>query len=233
MAKVVLITGASGAIGAACAKYFAENGYFVLAHYNGNEQKIKELINEIGEDKCRAIQFDISDSASVASALKDLEVDVVVNNAGITKDKLFFWMENDDWESVIKTNVNGAFYVCKALLPAMIKKKNGAVVNISSITGLVGNIGQANYAASKGALISFTKSLSLEVARYNIRVNCVAPGLVKSAMTEGLDEAELKRLIPLKRFADAREIAEVVFFVADKASYITGEVINVSGGMVR
>jgi 3-oxoacyl-[acyl-carrier protein] reductase len=233
LAKNVLITGASGAIGAACARYFAQNGYFVYAHYNGNEQKIRELVGEIGEGSCQAIKFDVSDSASVSSALEGIEVDVIVNNAGITRDKLFFWMENDDWESVIKTNVNGAFYVCKILLPSMIKKKNGAVVNISSITGLVGNIGQANYAASKGALISFTKSLSLEVARYNIRVNCVAPGLVKSAMTEGLDEAELKKLIPLKRFAEPREIAEVVFFVADKASYMTGETINVSGGMVR
>lgn len=233
MAKTVLITGASGAIGSACAKYFAENGYFVYAHYNGNEQKIKELVSEIGSDKCVGICFDISDSSSVSSALKDVEVDVIVNNAGITRDKLFFWMENDDWESVIKTNVNGAFYVCKTLLPSMIKKKNGAIVNISSITGLVGNIGQANYAASKGALISFTKSLSLEVARYNIRVNCVAPGVVRSAMTEGLDEKELKKLIPLKRFGEPSEIAEVVFFVADKASYMTGEVMNVSGGMVR
>ena len=233
MAKTVLITGASGAIGSACAKYFAENGYFVYAHYNGNEQKIKELVSEIGSDKCVGICFDISDSSSVSSALKDVEVDVIVNNAGITRDKLFFWMENDDWESVIKTNINGAFYVCKTLLPSMIKKKNGAIVNISSITGLVGNIGQANYAASKGALISFTKSLSLEVARYNIRVNCVAPGVIKSAMTEELDEKELKKLIPLKRFGEPSEIAEVVFFVADKASYMTGEVVNVSGGMVR
>ncbi len=233
MAKTVLITGASGAIGSACAKYFAENGYFVFAHYNGNEQKIKELVSEIGGDKCVGICFDISDASSVSSALKDVEVDVIFNNAGITRDKLFFWMENDDWESVIKTNINGAFYVCKTLLPSMIKKKNGAIVNISSITGLVGNIGQANYAASKGALISFTKSLSLEVARYNIRVNCVAPGVVRSAMTEGLDEKELKKLIPLKRFGEPSEIAEVVFFVADKASYMTGEVVNVSGGMVR
>lgn len=233
MIKRVLITGASGAIGAACARYFAENGYFVYAHYNGNEQKINELVGEIGKDKCVGIKFDIADFDSVSSALKDIDVDIIVNNAGITRDKLFFWMENDDWDSVIKTNVNGAFYVCKTLLPSMIKKKNGAVVNISSIAGMVGNIGQANYAASKGAIIAFTKSLSLEVARYNIRVNCVAPGLVKSAMTEALDETELKRIIPMKRFGRPEEIAEVVFFVADKASYMTGEVINVSGGMVR
>ncbi|HRF57773.1 MAG TPA: SDR family NAD(P)-dependent oxidoreductase, partial [Campylobacterales bacterium] len=129
--------------------------------------------------------------------------------------------------------INGAFYVCKELLPKMIKRKNGAIVNISSIAGLVGNIGQSNYSTSKGALISFTKSLALETARYNIRVNCIAPGVVKSSMTKALPEDEVKKLIPLKRYAEPEEIAEVVFFIADKAGYITGEVINVSGGMVR
>jgi 3-oxoacyl-[acyl-carrier protein] reductase len=230
--KKVLITGATGAIGEACTRYFIENGYFVYAHYNGNETKAAELKKEFG-DMCETLCFDISDSVSVNTALADIEVDALVNNAGITKDKLFFWMENEDWEDVIKTNVNGAFYVSKALLPRMIKNKNGSVVNVSSIAGLVGNIGQANYSASKGALIAFTKSLCLEVARYNIRVNCVAPGLVESSMTEAINEADYKKLIPLRRFAKPREIAEVIFFVADKASYMTGETINVSGGMVR
>jgi len=228
----VLITGATGAIGEACARYFAANGYFVYAHYRGNEVKAKALKSELGE-ACETLCFDISNADSVRKALEGIELDALVNNAGITRDKLFFWMEDDDWDSVIKTNVNGAFYVTKALLPSMIKQKKGSIVNISSIAGLVGNIGQTNYSASKGALISFTKSLSLEVARYNIRVNCVAPGLVRSAMTEGLDENELKRSIPLRRFAEPSEIAEVVFFVADKASYITGETINVSGGMAQ
>lgn len=228
----MLITGATGAIGEACARYFAANGYFVYAHYHGNEVKAQALKSELGE-ACETICFDIASADSVRKALLNIEVDAIVNNAGITRDKLFFWMEDDEWDSVIKTNVNGAFYVTKALLPSMIKQKKGSIVNISSIAGLVGNIGQTNYSASKGALISFTKSLSLEVARYNIRVNCVAPGLVKSAMTAGLDENELKRSIPLKRFAEASEIAEVVFFVTDKASYMTGETLNVSGGMVR
>ncbi len=228
----MLITGATGAIGEACARYFAANGYFVYAHYRGNEVKAKALKSELGE-ACETLCFDISNADSVRKALEGIELDALVNNAGITRDKLFFWMEDDDWDSVIKTNVNGAFYVTKALLPSMIKQKKGSIVNISSIAGLVGNIGQTNYSASKGALISFTKSLSLEVARYNIRVNCVAPGLVRSAMTEGLDENELKRSIPLRRFAEPSEIAEVVFFVADKASYITGETINVSGGMAQ
>lgn len=232
MIKKVLVTGATGAIGEACVRYFAENGYFVYAHYHKNLAKAEELKKEFG-DSCETLCFDISDGSSVRNALLGIEVDAIVNNAGITRDKLFFWMEDEDWESVIDTNVNGAFYVTKTLLPSMIKNKRGSVVNISSIAGLVGNIGQSNYAASKGALISFTKSLSLEVARYNIRVNCVAPGLVKSEMTAALDENEIKKAIPLKRFAEASEIAEVVFFVTDKASYMTGETINVSGGMVR
>lgn len=181
MIKKVLVTGATGAIGEACVRYFVENGYFVYAHYYKNLAKAEELKKEFG-DSCETLCFDISDGSSVRNALLDIEVDAIVNNAGITRDKLFFWMEDEDWESVIDTNVNGAFYVTKTLLPSMIKNKKGSVVNISSIAGLVGNIGQSNYAASKGALISFTKSLSLEVARYNIRVNCIAPGLVKSGL---------------------------------------------------
>jgi 3-oxoacyl-[acyl-carrier protein] reductase len=232
LAKKVLVTGATGAIGEACVRYFVQNGYFVYAHYHGNKTKAIELENEFG-DACKILCFDISDASSVKEALENIEVDALVNNAGITRDKLFFWMENEDWETVINTNINGAFYVCKALLPAMIKKKCGSVVNISSIAGLVGNIGQSNYSTSKGALISFTKSLALEVARYNIRVNCIAPGLVKSSMTAGLDESEIKKAIPLKRFADPLEIAEVIYFITDKASYMTGETLNVSGGMVR
>lgn len=204
----------------------------MYAHYRNSHDKAK-ILKERFLGKCEMVCFDISDSESVKKSLENIEVDVIVNNAGITRDKLFFWMENSDWEDVMKTNINGAFYVCKELLPKMIKRKNGAIVNISSIAGLVGNIGQSNYSTSKGALISFTKSLALETARYNIRVNCIAPGVVKSSMTKALPEDEVKKLIPLKRYAEPEEIAEVVFFIADKAGYITGEVINVSGGMVR
>lgn len=232
MIKKVLITGATGAIGEACVRYFVQNGYFVYAHYYSNEAKASELKKEFGE-ACETLCFDIANASSVRKALLNIEVDGIINNAGITRDKLFFWMEDEDWKSVIDINVNGAFYVTKTLLPSMIKNKRGSIVNISSIAGLVGNIGQSNYATSKGAIISFTKSLSLEVARYNIRVNCIAFGLVKSDMTAELDENEFKKAIPLKRFADACEIAEVVFFVTDKASYMTGETLNVSGGMVR
>lgn len=231
MRKKVLITGATGAIGSACARYFHDNGYFVYLHYRSNEQEAKELARELQNSKI--ISFDVNDKKSVRSALENIEVDVLVNNAGITKDKLFFWMEDDEWSDVIETSVNGTYYVTKALIKAMISKKNGAIVNVASISGLVGNAGQTNYSAAKGAMIAFTKALSVEVARYNIRVNCVAPGLIASEMTKELDLKEQKKLIPLRRIGEPYEVAECVFFLADKASFVTGDVLNISGGMVR
>jgi 3-oxoacyl-[acyl-carrier protein] reductase len=169
----------------------------------------------------------------VQEKLQDLELDVLVNNAGMTKDNLFFFMGDEEWESVIDTSVNGTYYVTKALLGTMIRNKKGAVVNVASISGIVGNPGQTNYSAAKGAMIAFTKALSAEVARYKIRVNAVAPGLIASEMTEELDLKEMKKSIPLKRIGKADEVAECVFFLADKASYVTGEVLNISGGLVR
>lgn len=229
--KKVLITGATGAIGEACARYFSDNGYFVYIHYHSNQAKAEVLSKELGN--AEIVKFDIASSEDVKKALKDIEVDVLVNNAGKTKDKLFFWMDNDDWEDIIQTNLNGTFYVTKALLPSMQKKKNGAIINIASVAGVVGNAGQANYAASKGGIISMSKSLAIEVARHNIRVNCVVPGFVHSEMTAGFNEKDFEKIIPMKRFGNAFEVAEVVYFLADKASYITAETINISGGMVR
>lgn len=229
--KKVLITGATGAIGEACARYFSDNGYFVYIHYHSNQAKAEALSKELGN--AEIVKFDIASSEDVKSALKDIEVDILVNNAGKTKDKLFFWMDNNDWEDIIQTNLNGTFYVTKALLPSMQKKKNGAIINIASVAGVVGNAGQANYAASKGGMISMSKSLAIEVARHNIRVNCVVPGFVHSEMTAGFNEKDFDKIIPMKRFGNAVEVAEVVYFLADKASYITAETINISGGMVR
>jgi 3-oxoacyl-[acyl-carrier protein] reductase len=229
--KKVLITGATGAIGEACARYFSDNGYFVYIHYHSNQAKAEALAKELRN--AEIVKFDIASSEDVKSALKDIEVDILVNNAGKTKDKLFFWMDNNDWEDIIQTNLNGTFYVTKALLPSMQKKKNGAIINIASVAGVVGNAGQANYAASKGGMISMSKSLAIEVARHNIRVNCVVPGFVHSEMTAGFNEKDFDKIIPMKRFGNAVEVAEVVYFLADKASYITAETINISGGMVR
>jgi len=229
--KKVLVTGSTGAIGEACARAFSDAGYFVYLHYRSNEQKAQTLCDELGN--AAIIGFDIVDKEAVNAALEDLEVDVLVNNAGITKDALFFFMEDDDWSSVIDTSVNGTYYVSKALMRNMIKNKKGSVVNVASVSGLVGNPGQTNYSAAKGAMIAFTKSLSAEVARYGIRVNAVAPGLIASEMTEELNLKEMKKTIPLRRIGKPQEVAECVFFLADKASFVTGEVLNISGGMVR
>jgi 3-oxoacyl-[acyl-carrier protein] reductase len=229
--KKVLITGSTGAIGSACAKYFHENGYFVYLHYRSNKTKVDELNNELTNSEI--INFDISKKEEVYEKLQNIEIDVLVNNAGITRDKLFFWMEDTDWGDVIDTSVNGTYYVTKALLKNMISNKRGSIVNIASVSGLVGNAGQTNYSAAKGAMIAFTKALAIEVARYKIRVNAVAPGLVESEMTKELDLKEMKKSIPLKRVGKPEDVAECVFFLADKASYVTAEVLNISGGMVR
>jgi 3-oxoacyl-[acyl-carrier protein] reductase len=229
--KKVLITGSTGAIGESCARYFHEAGYFVYLHYRNGEQKANELRSEL--ENSETIGFDISKKDEVYSALENIEVDVLVNNAGITKDNLFFWMSDEEWSDVIDTSVNGTNYVTKMIMKNMISNKKGSVVNVASISGLVGNSGQTNYSAAKGAMIAFTKALSAEVARYKIRVNAVAPGLIESEMTEELNLKEMKKGIPLRRIGKPEDVAECVLFLADKASYVTGEVLNISGGMVR
>jgi len=228
--KKVLVTGATGSLGEAIVKEFSEQGYFVYIHYNSNKTKAEEILKDI--DNCGEIlTFDSKSSQDIKDKLVDIEIDVLVNNAGITRDNLFFWMSDEEWEDVIETNVNGMFRVTKAILPKLIKRKDCSIVNISSISGIVGNAGQTNYSASKGAIIAFTKSLALEVARYRITVNCVAPGLVESEMTKDLNK-EIKKSIPLKRYAQPKEIAHAVFFSATN-SYMTAEVINISGGLAR
>ncbi len=226
----VLVTGATGSLGESIVKKFSKEGYFVYVHYNSNKSKAEEILKEINNNG-KIITFNAKDNESIKIALKDVEVDVLVNNSGITKDNLFFWMTDDEWTDVMETNVNGMFRVTKALLPKFIKKKNCAIVNISSVSGIAGNAGQTNYAASKGAIISFSKSLALELGRYKIRVNCVAPGLIESDMTKDVDKAILKN-IPLKRYGNPNEVAHAVYFAATN-SYMTAETINISGGMVR
>jgi len=229
--KKVLVTGATGAIGEACARYFHDNGYFVYLNYRSNEAKANEIHSELVNSQ--TLYFDITKKEEVASAVESLELDVLVNNAGITKDNLFFWMKDEEWSDVVDTSVNGTYYVTKAVLKNMIAKKKGAIVNVASVSGLVGNAGQTNYSAAKGAMIAFTKALSAEVARYKIRVNAVAPGLIESEMTKDLPLKEMKKGIPLRRVGVAVDVAECVFFLGDKASYVTGDVMNISGGMVR
>jgi len=226
----VLVTGATGSLGEAIVKEFAERGYFVYIHYNSNREKAQNILKEI-DNHGEILTFDIKNAEDVKDKLKDIEVDVLINNSGITRDNLFFWMSDEEWEDVIETNLNGIFRVTKAIVPKMIRKKNCAIVNISSISGIAGNAGQTNYSASKGAIISFTKSLALELGRYKIRVNCVAPGLIKSEMTKDLDKS-IAKSIPLRRYGEPKEVANAVYF-ASSNSYLTAEVINISGGMVR
>lgn len=228
--KKVLVTGATGSLGVAIVREFAKNGYFVYIHYNSNEIKAKEILEEI-DNRGEILTFDSKNSQNIKDKLKNIELDVLINNSGVTKDNLFFWMSDDEWEDVIDTNVNGMFRVTKEIVPKLIKKKDCAIVNISSISGIVGNMGQTNYSASKGAIIAFTKSLALELARYRITVNCVAPGLVESEMTKDINK-EITKSIPLKRYAKPQEIAHAVFFAATN-TYMTAEVINISGGLAR
>lgn len=226
----VLVTGATGSLGEAIVKEFAKQGYFVYVHYNANEAKAKAILEEIGGNG-QILTFNSKDKENIQEILNDIEVDVLVNNLGITRDNLFFWMTDDEWEEVIDTNLNGMFRVTKTLLPKFIKNKGGAIVNISSVSGISGNAGQTNYSASKGAIIAFTKSLAVELSRYKVRVNCVAPGIIESDMTKELDK-KLAKTIPLGRFGDPKEVANAVYFAATN-SYMTAETINISGGLVR
>jgi len=185
------------------------------------------------------MQFDVSDPSQVESAIniwneqhKDEYIEVLVNNAGIRKDVLLMWMEDDQWHDVVNTNLNGFFYVTRALLKNMLVKKYGRIINMVSLSGLKGLPGQVNYSAAKAAVIGATKALAQEIGKKNVTVNAVAPGFIKSDMTRDLNENELKSMIPLNRFGLPEEVAELVCFLAsEKSSYITGEIISINGGL--
>ncbi|PRM88234.1 3-oxoacyl-ACP reductase [Aliarcobacter cryaerophilus] len=231
--KKVLVTGATGSIGEEIVKEYAKNGFFVYIHYNSNHQKAQNLLEEI-DNKGELISFDIKDKESIKNSLENLDVDVLINNAGIIKDNLFFFMSDDEWEDVINTNLNGNFYITKIISKNMMMNKRGSIVNIASISGVSGNAGQANYSASKGAIIALTKTLCLELGRYNIRVNALAPAIIESEMTKDIPNLkEMKKAIPLGRFGKASEVAKCAYFMGVDASYISGEVLNISGGMIR
>lgn len=231
--KKVLVTGATGNIGEEIVKEYAKNGFFVYIHYNSNHQKAQNLLEEI-DNKGELISFDIKDKESIKNSLENLDVDVLINNAGIIKDNLFFFMSDDEWEDVINTNLNGNFYITKIISKNMMMNKRGSIVNIASISGVSGNAGQANYSASKGGIIALTKTLCLELGRYNIRVNALAPAIIESEMTKDIPNLkEMKKAIPLGRFGTANEVASCAYFIGVDATYISGEVLNISGGMIR
>ncbi len=237
--KIALITGASRGIGRACAIELAKNGCDIIVNYAGNEAKANETVDQIkalGAD-AEAIRFDVSSKSEVDEAISSLvekhgRIDILVNNAGITRDGLFIRMSEEAWDAVLNTNLKGAYNVTNAVSKLMIKQRNGAIVNMASIAGVMGNAGQANYSAAKAGLIGFTKSLAKELGSRNIRVNAVAPGFVNTDMTKDLDTTKIVEHIPLRRAAEPEEVASVVKFLALDANYVTGQIIGVDGGLV-
>lgn len=219
----------------------AKAGYTVIINYQSNEQAAQETLQAIQSQGGQAelLRFDVSHPESVQSALDAWQsshpedyIDVLVNNAGIRRDNLLVWMEPDDFEAVLRTNLFSFYHVTRPLLTPMIRHKHGRIINIASLSGITGLPGQCNYAAAKGGLIAATKALAKEVAKKNVTVNAVAPGFIKTDMTDGLEEAELKKTVPMNRFGSAEEVAALVAFLAsDDASYITGECISINGGL--
>ncbi len=239
--KYALITGGSRGIGRAISLKLSEMGYYVLINFLSN---IKEAETTLGLIKDAGglgelMQFDVSKQDEVEKVLEvwkkqheDQYIEVLINNAGIRKDMLLMWMENEQWFDVLNTNLNGFFFVTRMLLKDMLIKKYGRIVNIVSLSGIKGLPGQINYSAAKGGIIAATKALAQEIGKKKVTVNAVAPGFIRTDMTEDLNEKEFKQLIPLNRFGTPEEVAEVAGFLAsEKSSYITGEVISVNGGL--
>ena len=236
-----MITGASRGIGRAIAIKMAQEGYAVVINYLNNHEAAQQTLEQIVAEGGNAelLQFDVAQPEAIEQAVADWQqrhpddyIDVLVNNAGIRRDNLMVFMQNDEWESVVNTSLNGFFHLTRRLLKDMITHRHGRVINISSVSGLKGMAGQVNYSAAKAALIGATKALAQEVAARKVTVNAVAPGFIESDMTGDLNQDELKKLVPMKRFGKAEEVAALVAFLAsDGAAYITGEPIAITGGL--
>ncbi|HSH52779.1 MAG TPA: 3-oxoacyl-[acyl-carrier-protein] reductase [Bacteroidales bacterium] len=239
--KFALVTGGSRGIGKAICLKIAQIGYHVLINYRSNDKEALDTLNQLKENggSGELMKFDVSNHNQIKTSLlnwkeknPDAHIEVLINNAGIRKDALIMWMKDEDWNDVLKTNLNSFYFISKALIQDMIVNRYGRIVNIVSLSGIKGLPGQTNYSAAKGGVIAASKALAQEVGKKNVTVNCVAPGFIKTDMTEKLDEKEHKRLIPMARFGKPEEVAEVaVFLASEKASYITGEVISVNGGL--
>ena len=239
MTKTALVTGGSRGIGKACAIELAKAGCNVAITYAGNEAKALETIKELEElgVKAKSYKFDVANKEEAAKAIEQIHadfetIDILVNNAGITRDNLIIRMSDDEWEQVINTNLTGVFNVTKPVCKIMMKQRQGAIVNMTSIAGVMGNAGQTNYSSAKAGLIGFTKSLAKELASRNVRVNAVAPGFIKTDMTKDLDGEKISEHIPLKRLGEVEDIAKTVKFLAIDGTYITAQVIGVDGGLV-
>ncbi|RED43162.1 3-oxoacyl-[acyl-carrier protein] reductase [Winogradskyella eximia] len=240
--KCALVTGGSRGIGKAiCIQLAKDSDYHILINYQSNKQAALDTLEAVKEagGTGEILQFNVVNNEEVKSTLdnwlehnKNAIIEVIVNNAGITKDGLFMWMTQDDWNNVINTSLNGFFNVTNHLIQKLLVQKYGRIINMVSLSGLKGTAGQTNYSAAKGAVIGATKALAQEIAKRNITVNAVAPGFIKTDMTGDLDEKELKKMVPANRFGNPEEVAHLVSFLASKkSSYITGEVININGGL--
>ena len=237
--KVALVTGASRGIGAEIAKKLYQEGYVVVINYSGNKDAASKVLEDIDNNgliyKANVKNYDECEAMVNETISRYGQIDLLVNNAGITKDNLLLRMTNQDFNDVIDVNLVGAFNMCKLVSKYMMKQRCGRIINMSSVVGIHGNIGQANYSASKGGLIALTKSLAKELAARNILVNAIAPGFISTDMTSVLNDATkdaVLKQIPLQKIGEVEDIANLVVFLAsDKAKYITGQIIGVDGGM--
>lgn len=240
--KVAIITGATRGIGRGIAEVFAKEGATIVFTYAGSVDKAKALEEELSAiTTIKGYQSDASDFEAAQKLVDDVlaefgKIDILINNAGITRDNLLLRMGKEDWDTIIKVNLDSVFNLTKAVIKPMMKAKSGAIINMSSVVGVKGNAGQSNYAASKAGVIGFTKSVALELGSRNIRCNTIAPGFIETEMTAVLDEKVVqgwRDSIPLKRGGQAEDVANAcVFLASDKSSYITGQVLNVDGGML-
>ena len=241
--KTVFVTGGSRGIGKEVALKFAENGYNVVINYVSSKTDVEALRSEFEDKgvKTLIMQADVTDKTAIEELVKKAieefgAIDVLVNNAGITRDNLLMRMSEEEFDKVIEVNLKGTYIVTKAVTKYMMKKRKGSIINLSSVVGVAGNAGQCNYAASKAGIIGFTKSVAKELASRNIRANAVAPGFIETDMTAVLSDEVKENIhnqIPLKRMGTANEVANLIYFLgSDESAYITGQVINVDGGMV-
>ena len=241
MKKIALVTGGSRGIGRAICIKLAEMGYFVLINYISNTTEAEITLSSVREKGSNGelLKFDVGDFLEVTSVLgawvelnKETPIEILVNNAGIRKDTLMMWLEPNDWNSVLNSSLGGFYNVTKQVLNGMLVKRYGRIINIVSLSGLKGLPGQVNYSAAKAGVIGATKALAQEVGRRGITVNAIAPGFIRTDMTQDISEKDMKVMIPVNRFGEPQEVAELVGFLAsDKAGYITAEVISINGGL--
>lgn len=239
--KYALVTGGSRGIGRAICLKLAEQGYHILINFKSNEAEAKITAGLVADKNVSAelLKFDVSSKSEVDGVLggwieqnKDKTIEVLINNAGIREDALMIWMTDEQWKNVLGSSLDAFYYVTRQVINGMLGNKFGRIVSVVSLSGLKGMAGQTNYSAAKAGVIGATKALAQEVARRGVTVNAVAPGFIRTDMTQDLNEAELKQLVPMKRFGEPEEVADVVaFFASSKASYITGAILSINGGL--